>query len=84
MSKVKEFIGIDVSKDYIDVYDCKGEFHQFTNSLSGFKQLKKITNSLSHCIVEATGYYHIQLAYFLLEHDIAVSVENPLKVRRFI
>ncbi len=59
MSKVKEFIGIDVSKDYIDVYDFKGVFHQFKNSLSGFKRLKKITSTSSHCVFEATGYYHI-------------------------
>ncbi len=34
--------------------------------------------------MEATGYYHYQLAYFLLESGIKVSVENPLSVKRFI
>lgn len=84
MSKVKEFIGIDVSKDFLDVYDCRGEFYQFQNNLSGFKALKKLTNVSSHCILEATGYYHSRLAYFLLNQGITVSVENPLKVKRFI
>jgi hypothetical protein len=34
--------------------------------------------------MEATGYYHYQLAYHLLESGIKVSVENPLSVKRFI
>ena len=34
--------------------------------------------------MEATGYYHYQLAYFLVDHHIAVSVENPLSIKRFI
>jgi transposase len=34
--------------------------------------------------MEATGYYHYQLAYHLLESGIKVSVENPLLVKRFI
>ena len=33
--------------------------------------------------MEATGYYHQQLAYFLFEKGIKVSVENPLSVKRF-
>jgi transposase len=35
-------------------------------------------------VMEATGYYHYQLAYHLLESGIKVSVENPLAVKRFI
>lgn len=84
MSKVKEFIGIDVSKDVFDLYDSKGAFYQFKNSVSGFKKLLRLTTNSSHCVMEATGYYHIRLAYFLLENGVAVSVENPLKVKRFI
>jgi transposase len=38
----------------------------------------------SHCGTEASGYYHYQLAYYLLESGIKVSVENPLAVKRFI
>jgi len=84
MDKVKEFIGIDVSKDVIDVYDFNGNYHQFTNSYSGFKKLLKLTSVATHCVMEATGYYHLKLAYFLQEEGVAVSVENPLKVKRFI
>ena len=83
MNKNKEIIGIDISKDYLDVYDGMG-YYQFKNSLSGFKSLLNLTTVNTHCVMEATGYYHIRLAYFLLERGIAVSVENPLKVKRYI
>ena len=84
MHKVKQFIGIDVSKDVIDLYDNQGNYHQFKNSYSGFKKLLAITTVSTHCVMEATGYYHLKLAYFLQEQGIAVSVENPLKIKRFI
>ena len=38
----------------------------------------------SHCVMEATGYYQYQIAYYLLENGTNVSVENPLSVKRFI
>jgi transposase len=34
--------------------------------------------------MEATGYYHSRLAYFLLESGFGVSVVNPLKIKRYI
>lgn len=34
--------------------------------------------------MEATGYYHYQLAYYLQKEGIKVSVENPLSVKRCI
>ena len=52
--------------------------------VSGFKKFVKQLNSTSHCVMEATGYYHYQLAYYLVEKGISVSVENPLSVKRFI
>jgi transposase len=51
MSKVNEFIGIDVSKDYLDVYAGKHEFYQFNNNVSGFKNLLKLTSSKTHCVL---------------------------------
>jgi transposase len=32
----------------------------------------------------STGYNHQQLAYYLLEKEIKVSVEHPISVKRFI
>lgn len=84
MSKDKKYFGIDISKDVIDVYDGTGQFEQFKNGYSGFKQFLKRLDFNSHCVMEATGYYHYKLAYFLLENGVALTVENPLKIKRFI
>lgn len=84
MSKGITYYGIDISKDVFDVYDSTGIYVQYKNTYSGFKRFLKSLCQSSHCVMEATGYYHYQLAYFLLENNIAVSVENPLSVKRFI
>lgn len=84
MSKVKKTFGIDISKDTFDVVDCSGNYYQFSNNLKDFLKFLKLLDATSHCVMEATGYYHYQLAYFLVDHHIAVSVENPLSIKRFI
>lgn len=84
MDKDKIYYGIDISKDVFDVCDSHGVFYQFENSYKGFKQFVKVVVPEGHCVMEATGYYHYQLAYYLLEHHVTVSVENPLSVKRFI
>ena len=84
MNKGIKYFGIDISHLVFDVTDSDGNYYQFKNKLSGFKEFKKLLNSKSHCVMEATGYYHYQLAYYLFEEGIKVSVENPLAVKRFI
>ena len=78
------YFGIDISKDVFDVMDSKGAYFQFTNDKKGFNKFIKVLDKNSHCVMEATGYYHYKLAYYLVEHAIRVSVENPLSVKRFI
>lgn len=84
MSKSTKYYGIDISKDVFDVMDQEGTFYQFTNDYKGFRKFLKILDGQSHCVMEATGYYHYRLAYYLEEQGILVSVENPLSVKRFI
>ena len=84
MNKDTHYLGIDISKDVFDVVDEKGVHNQFRNTQKGFKYFLKTLTKMSHCVMEATGYYHYQLAYFLVENKILVSVENPLSVKRFI
>ena len=84
MNKDKKYFGIDISKLVFDVTDSEGNYYQFSNKVSGFKKFLKLLDSDSHCVMEATGYYHNQLAYYLVENRILVSVENPLSVKRFI
>lgn len=84
MPKDKKYFGIDISKDVFDVCDNNLNYYQFKNSFSGFKKLIKLLDSHTVCVMEATGYYHVRLSYFLLESGFGVCVVNPLKIKRFI
>ena len=84
MNKDKNYLGIDISKDVFDVCDNKNVYYQFNNNVSGFKKLLKLLDDNTICVMEATGYYHLRLAYFLLENNQGVSVVNPLKIKRYI
>ena len=77
---LKKIIGIDVSKLTIDVFDGK-KYYCFTNNNKGFKLLVKVTEG--HYVMEATGNYHMHLAYYLHSRSCVVSVVNPLSVKRF-
>ncbi|SEB49838.1 Transposase [Tenacibaculum sp. MAR_2009_124] len=84
MNKDIKYLGIDISKDFFDVCDNNLVYYQFKNNLSGFRKLVKLLDSNTICVMEATGYYHTRLAYFLLELGFGVSVVNPLKIKRYI
>lgn len=84
MNKGIKYFGIDISHLVFDVTDSDGNYYQFKNKACGFKKFEKLLDLDSHCVMEATGYYHYQLAYHLLELGIKVSVENPLSVKRYI
>ncbi|WP_225037406.1 IS110 family transposase [Winogradskyella sp. SM1960] len=84
MNKDIKYFGIDISRLVFDVTDSEGNYYQFKNNEFGFKKFSKLLGCSSHCVMEATGYYHYQLAYHLLELGTKVSVENPLSVKRFI
>ena len=84
MDKSKTIFGIDISKTTFDVMDSNGKHNQFENNTEGFVKFLKLLNTDSHCVMEATGYYHYQLAHFLVENEILTSVENPLSIKRFI
>ena len=84
MSKSTNFIGIDISKEVFDLFNPTIGHQQFENTVKGFKQFLKLLPENSHCLMEATGYYYYQLSCFLLENQVKVSVENPLKIKCFI
>ena len=84
MTKDIKYFGLDISKDVFDVCDNSENYYQFKNSVSGFKKLIKLLDENTVCVMEATGYYHVRLSYFLLENSFEVSVVNPLKIKRYI
>jgi len=84
MNKDKEIYGIDISKSVFDVYSESTGHVQLNNDEKGFKSLLKTLPKKALVVMEATGYYHYRLAQFLNKKGVAVSVVNPLSVKRFI
>ena len=63
----------------------------FANNLSGFKLFQlwivkhtKHHGALESYVMEATGVYHEQLAYFLNSHQKHVHIVLPLKSKRYL
>lgn len=80
-------VGIDVSKDTMDVYynNSLGEHHlKVLNNLQGFKQLIQVIGKEHHYVMETTGPYYLKLAFYLKRLGCKVSVENSLIIKRFI
>jgi transposase len=99
MKNLKYAIGIDVSmKDFAcclavvnDEQDVKVKAtHKFSNTPAGFKALSDW--AARHCkealpvvfVMEATGVYHEQLAWFLNSKDLSVSILLPNKAKNYL
>lgn len=84
MHKYKETFGVDISKDVFDAYGSDCGHSQYNYDSFGFKLFVKTLAPDVLVVIEATGYYHYQLAQFLYKNSISVTVVNPLSVKRFI
>ena len=82
----KEFVGIDVSKNTLDVaaYFSKKQW-QFSNDDTGINQLVEALCKLAPALVvlEATGGYETAAAYGLKKAGISCAVVNPREIRNF-
>ena len=91
-------LGIDVSMRKIDCNlsistlknKCKVlSTHKFDNTVSGFKQLFTwIEGKLSSfdnltIVMEATGVYHQNVAYFLFDKGLKVCIVQPTKAKQY-
>lgn len=86
--ETKLHVGIDISKDSFDVAlpgSSKSTYRhlKFSNNLSGFKKFIDYLLPGSNCVMEASGVYYLQLAIYLHQQGMIVSVVNPLTIRRF-
>lgn len=78
------WIGIDVSKDKLDVYDLSAEtYSSYSNDAVGIEALSQTLLARSHpaVVCEATGGYEASMALKLHQQGIRVSVVNPRPVR---
>lgn len=90
-------VGIDISKDYfcariIQMTDSLATvdiIQKFDNSKNGFlsflKWLNKSKVNIENCLIvmEATGIYWENLAFFCVKEGIKVSVVNPKQIKHF-
>lgn len=82
----KSNIGIDVSKDWLDVHVLpQGQWFRLPNDAHGHRQLKRRIAGLEIACValEPTGKWHRALCRSLLAAGIPVRVADPLRVRLF-
>ena len=80
------YAGIDVSKDWLDVYmHPAGTSWRVNNSRDGLQQLKRLIGPLQieRVVLEATGKYHRQAHRTLSAWGYQVAVVNPLRARLF-
>jgi len=80
-------VGIDVSKETLAIchlVEEKLQHLETENSQAGFKQLVKQCGTDSLYVMEATGIYYLQLAYYLYEQGAQVVVVNPVIIKRYI
>ncbi len=81
---MKNYIGIDISKATLDVYDGL-ESYKFENNLSGFKQIISLVTEIKDVvfIFEPTGIYSYALSQFCSDKKIAVVMVGPKESRDF-
>lgn len=96
MEIAKQSIGIDVSKNSLDVVfkeqanqhvKIKGS-RKFDNNPDGFCQLLEWCNKREKCenivyVIEATGVYHEDLLYFLYDNKKNVCLELPQRIKYY-
>lgn len=82
----KSSIGVDVSKDWLDVHVLpSGQWFRLPNDAQGHRQLKRRIAGLEIACValEPTGKWHRALCRSLLAAGIPVMLADPLRVRLF-
>jgi len=82
----KEFIGIDVSKNTLDIATyASGKKWQFSNDEAGISRFMETIGEITPALVvmESTGGYEAPVAYALYHSGIPVAVINPREVRDF-
>jgi transposase len=86
MQNTINYIDVDISKPFFDVAlkDAEKYLHyKFNNDQPGFNSFLQVLPNDPVVVMEASGPYYLRLACFLAEKGIAVSVINPLVIRRF-
>lgn len=86
---MKLFIGVDVSKNTLDIY-CNNKVITVSNNQTGLtefhsllQQEVKNSNKIAMIVCEATGGYEKKLVKFAFSKSIPVHMAHPNKVRKY-
>ena len=81
---MKNYIGIDISKASIDVYDGKKSY-KFENNENGFNKIISLVENIKETIFifEPTGVYSYALTEFCSKKSIVVVMVGPKESRDF-
>jgi len=79
------YVGIDVSKDRLDVAELRGRVWQVENTREGIAQLVEQMADMQPelIVVEATGGYQRAVVEAMFRAGLCVAVVNPSRVRQF-
>lgn len=82
---VKLYVGIDICKEYLDVFVTNNLYKRFNNNKEGHKSLNKFFNKLNPelIVIEATGNLHKAVWRSLYNNNFKVFVINPRRSRQF-
>ncbi|HEX2957631.1 MAG TPA: IS110 family transposase [Chitinispirillaceae bacterium] len=95
---IRQSIGIDVSKDTLDIAISAMDpdfnphilaTHKYNNDKPGLKELifwierKRIKELPLKIVMEATGIYHEKLAHTLADNDYQLAIVMPNKIKNF-
>lgn len=86
MESTEVFVGIDISRDWLDVASIpSGNERRVPYRRKSLEELAEEISSLrpSRIILEATGGYEVEIATALSERDLPVCVINPRQLRDF-
>src|SRR5579872_5693254 len=87
MKLTKIFVGVDVSKDNLDVCILPNkEFFRVKNNKNGLKQLQEslLGHEVARVVCEASGGYETLLVRTLSKADYAVWLIEPKRIKAFI
>ena len=81
---MEQYIGIDISKSTLDVYDGKKSY-KFDNNETGFKEIVALVEDIKNTILifEPTGVYSYSITDFCSENSIKIVMVGPKESRDF-
>lgn len=81
---MEQYIGIDISKSTLDVYDGKKSY-KFENNETGFKKIVALVEDINNTIFifEPTGVYSYSITDFCSENSIKIVMVGPKESRDF-